>query len=79
MCTMFAHMASSFSGQVLPAKISPVLKGKTRCRSIGQHVKAAVQEPPASMKELRKPRVENVNAQNGFFVDHTCIDCDTCR
>lgn len=32
-----------------------------------------------SKKELRKPRDENIGAEKGFFVDHTCIDCDTCR
>ena len=26
-----------------------------------------------SKKELRKPRSENVGAEKGFFVDHTCI------
>ncbi|EIE27165.1 Metallo-hydrolase/oxidoreductase [Coccomyxa subellipsoidea C-169] len=42
-------------------------------------VQAVVQEPPK--KDVRKPRSENVGLdQTGaFFVDHTCIDCDTCR
>ncbi|BDA50908.1 hypothetical protein COCOBI_17-1270 [Coccomyxa sp. Obi] len=41
--------------------------------------KAVVQEPPK--KDVRKPRSENVglDKKGAFFVDHTCIDCDTCR
>ena len=42
-------------------------------RVLRQRVSAAVQEPPVSKKELRKPRSENTGAEKGFFVDHTCI------
>eukprot|EP01024_Parvocaulis_polyphysoides_P007623 TRINITY_DN1225_c1_g1_i10.p1 TRINITY_DN1225_c1_g1~~TRINITY_DN1225_c1_g1_i10.p1 ORF type:complete len:345 (-),score=27.94 TRINITY_DN1225_c1_g1_i10:1255-2289(-) len=36
---------------------------------------AAVDQSPIQLK--RQPRFENVSGD--FYVDHTCIDCDTCR
>ena len=51
----------------MPAKATPSI------RQLRQRVSAAVQEPPVSKKELRKPRNENIGAEKGFFVDHTCI------
>ena len=38
-----------------------------------QYTYAAAKEPSISKKELRKPRTENVGAEKGFYVDHTCI------
>lgn len=35
------------------------------------------QAAASSAQQEREPRSENVDGQ--FYVDHTCIDCDTCR
>ncbi|GLT89088.1 hypothetical protein SLE2022_070880 [Rubroshorea leprosula] len=40
-------------------------------------IKAVVQPQKANPKDVRQRRSENVDGD--FFVDHTCIDCDTCR
>ncbi|CAL5228056.1 g11121 [Coccomyxa viridis] len=73
-------MASTFlSGRSVVVGSTIAVKALPSNRKLRQRVSAAVQEPPVSKKELRKPRNENVDAEKGFFVDHTCIDCDTCR
>ena len=35
----------------------------------------------ADKQAKRQPREENVGLESNraFYVDHTCIDCDTCR
>ena len=73
------HLASTFTGQALTGRNTVAFTIKKSSRKLHQQVSATIQEPPVSKKELRKPRDENVDAANGFFVDHTCIDCDTCR
>ena len=73
------HLASTYTGQALIGRDTVAFTTKKISRKSHQQVSAAIQEPPVSKKDLRKPRDENVDAANGFFVDHTCIDCDTCR
>lgn len=67
------QLASALSGQAVIGAPTATLKLKTGRKAIRQHISATVQEAPASKKELRKPRTENVDAENGFYVDHTCI------
>ena len=43
-----------------------------RCRRHAVRVNAVLQEQRPSLKELRKPREENV--EGPFYVDSTCID-----
>ncbi len=67
-------MASTFlSGRSVVVGSTIAVKALPSNRKLRQRVSAAVQEPPVSKKELRKPRNENVDAEKGFFVDHTCI------
>ena len=67
-------MTSTFlSGRSVPVGSTLSTKATSSARSLRQRLSAAVQEPPVSKKELRKPRSENVGAEKGFFVDHTCI------
>ncbi|CAK0771378.1 hypothetical protein CVIRNUC_003855 [Coccomyxa viridis] len=73
------HLASTYTGQALIGRDTVAFTTKKISRKNHQQVLATIQEPPVSKKDLRKPRDENVDAANGFFVDHTCIDCDTCR
>ena len=73
------HLASTYTGQALIGRNTVAFTTRKSSRKSHQQVSATIQEPPVSKKDLRKPRDENVDAANGFFVDHTCIDCDTCR
>ncbi|MCD9644339.1 hypothetical protein HAX54_032525 [Datura stramonium] len=47
-----------------------------RQSSFAKRVKAS-QTPSIIIASLRARRPQNVSGD--FFVDHTCIDCDTCR
>ena len=73
------HLASTYTGQALIGRSPAAFTTRRSSRASHQQVSAVIQEPPVSKKDLRKPRDENVDAANGFYVDHTCIDCDTCR
>ena len=73
------HLASTITGQALIGRNTAAFTAKRSSRACHQQVSATIQEPPVSKKDLRKPRDENVDAAIGFYVDHTCIDCDTCR
>ena len=73
------HLASIYTGQALSSRSNVAFASRKGSRKNYQQVSAVIQEPPVSKKDLRKPRDENVDAADGFFVDHTCIDCDTCR
>ena len=67
-------LASTFlSGQALVAGSTTAVKSKSAPRVCRQRISAAIQEPPVSKKDLRKPRTENIGADKGFYVDHTCI------
>ncbi len=67
-------MASTFlSGRNIVVGSTIAVKAMPSKRQLRRRVSAAVQEPPVSKKELRKPRDENIGAEKGFFVDHTCI------
>jgi hypothetical protein len=67
-------LTSTFlSGQGLIAGSTTAVKSKSSPRLCRQRISAAIQEPPVSKKDLRKPRTENVGADKGFYVDHTCI------
>lgn len=67
-------MASTSSRSVLAPSSTRSRKARSALR-----VSAVVEQ--ASKKELRQPREENIGLQEpgAFYVDHTCIDCDTCR
>lgn len=67
-----ASVYSSFSRWGLEIQATRSMPGGTVTRPSGSArfaVRAAASE--------RSPRTENVDGD--FFVDHTCIDCDTCR
>ena len=67
-------MTSSFlTGRTVAFGSTVSAKAAPNTRLLRQRISATVQEPPVSKKELRKPRSENVGAEKGFFVDHTCI------
>lgn len=53
--------------------------GRGRCLSL--HVCGAATINKADKQAKRQPREENVGLESkkAFYVDHTCIDCDTCR
>ena len=69
-----AQMTSTLlSGHFMPVESTVTLKAKVKSRVHRLRVSAAISEPPVSQKELRKPRSENIGADKGFFVDHTCI------
>jgi len=61
------------SGQPMAVENAATLKARVSSRVLRQRLSAAIAEPPVSKKDLRKPRSENVGADKGFFVDHTCI------
>ena len=61
------------SGQPMAGENAATLKARVSSRVLRQRLSAAIAEPPVSKKDLRKPRSENVGADKGFFVDHTCI------
>ena len=67
-------LTSTFlSNQSLFSGSTAVRKSVSASRASRQRTSAVIQEPPVSKKELRKPRTENVGADQGFYVDHTCI------
>lgn len=59
-------------------------RGVAHCASETPHRRSAAQTAPtcrAAVSTERQPRRENLGLERGdaVFVDHTCIDCDTCR
>lgn len=62
---------------------APLVTPSVRAGHSSSRVVAAAAAPtPAfegslTAKDDRSPRSENV--EGAFYVDHTCIDCDTCR
>ena len=74
LCIMNVSLTSTFlSGQARLAGDATAVWNTSAPRASRRYISAAIQEPPVSKKELRKPREENVGADKGFYVDHTCI------
>ena len=66
-------------GTTLNALPAAVRGCRRRSRSL--HVCGAATFKKADKQAKRQPREENVGLESkkAFYVDHTCIDCDTCR
>eukprot|EP00850_Spirogloea_muscicola_P021979 SM000270S10376 [mRNA] locus=s270:96436:98730:- [translate_table: standard] len=63
------NLRTSFSGESVPAKRAVDIGSRQASKAFTCRAVSASWE--------RKRRPENVDGD--FFVDHTCIDCDTCR
>ncbi|CAL5223898.1 g6494 [Coccomyxa viridis] len=68
-----AHNLATFNSA------APVLRQKPRSSSVSVFAASTLSKTEKQAK--RQPRDENVglDSKKAFYVDHTCIDCDTCR
>jgi ferredoxin len=71
-CTFHSKCTLGFF-RVMPSRFETSFS----CKATAARGPSLAPRPVRAMSSLRDPRQGNVEGQ--FFVDRTCIDCDTCR